>query len=62
MTSTDASPSRESLSDGDRERLLIEREHLLDSLDDLDAEFAAGDIDRSTTTPSETTTPLALPG
>ena len=34
------------LSAAERERLIDEREHLLTSLDDLDAELAAGDIDR----------------
>ncbi len=33
------------IGDAERERLSVEREHLLASLDDLDAEFAAGDID-----------------
>lgn len=33
------------MSDSDRERVRVERDHLLVSLDDLDAEFAAGDID-----------------
>ena len=34
-----------SLTDDERKRLEDEREHLLTSLDDLDSELAAGDID-----------------
>ncbi len=38
--------SEGALTPAERERLTDEREHLLASLDDLDAELAAGDIDR----------------
>lgn len=34
-----------SLSEVERDRLRTERDHLLESLDDLDAEFSAGDLD-----------------
>ena len=47
MTTT--APNRSSLSstidDSERERMQVERDHLLASLDDLDSELAAGDID-----------------
>ncbi len=41
------SSSSGELTSGERERLTDEREHLLASLDDLDAERAAGDIDEA---------------
>ena len=41
---TSAAPSS-TIDDDERERLAEERDHLLVSLDDLDSEFAAGDID-----------------
>ncbi len=37
--------SSDTISNDEREQMLIERDHLLTSLDDLDAEFAAGDLD-----------------
>ena len=47
MTTTAPNPTSESttIDDAERERLQIERDHLLTSLDDLDSELAAGDID-----------------